>query len=75
MNFLNFGYYIIESVPTPEYINLKCNRILTATDCICNLHPSLEGSFWVNHKKRQLEYQKSLGLSEKEFEGLKDMIF
>jgi len=42
MNFLNFGYYIIEPFPTPEYLNLTCEQILTISECICNVHPSLE---------------------------------
>jgi hypothetical protein len=74
MKFLNFGYYIVEPMPTPEYVGLKCGRILTATDCICNLHPSLSDTFGINSKQEQSKYQKMLGLSEEMFGELKDTV-
>lgn len=74
MNFLNFGYYIVEPVSVPKYLNLKCKQILTTTDCICNIHPSLLGSFWVNHERQQPEYKKSLGLSDEKFGELKETV-
>jgi len=49
MDFLNIGHYIVEPVPTPEYLDLKCKQIITISNCICNTHPSLAGSFYINH--------------------------
>ena len=74
MNFVNCGYYITEPIEKPEYISLDCKYIITASNCICDHHPSLYGSFWPNHADKQKEYQRRLGLSDKEFEALKKMV-
>ena len=74
MNFLNIGYYIVERMPTPEYLDLKCKQIITISNCICNTHPSLAGSFYINCEKQHLEYKKSLGLSGEDFEKLKETV-
>jgi hypothetical protein len=77
-NFLPFGYYIVVPSPTPEYMRVECEQILTATECICNLHPNMQGSFWLpvnqNCSEQHKEYQKLLGFSNKEFTEFKDFI-
>jgi hypothetical protein len=78
MKFLNFGYYIAEPAPTLEWSGVKCRQILTATDCICNLHPNMKGSFWISanedSSKQHDEYQKLLGISDDEFSVLKEFV-
>lgn len=74
MNFINYGYYIVEPVVKPEYVHLECKKILTVSTCICNQHPSLYGTFWDNHLDEQMEYQKLLKLSDKEFEDMKETV-
>lgn len=74
MRFLNFGYYIIEPVLRPKYVSLDCTHILSASICICNLHPLLDGSFWLNHEKEQLKYQNKLKLSSEQFSEMKQMV-
>ena len=74
MNFLNIGYYIVEPMPTPEYLDLRCKQIITVTECICNVHPSLIGCYWLNQEKRQSEYKKLLGLSDETFTELKETV-
>lgn len=75
MNFLNFGYYIIEPSLLPEYLNLTCDQILTVSECMCNIHPSLTGFlFHVELTDLQLEYKESLSLSDEEFTELQEMV-
>jgi len=76
MSFLCLGYYVVEPVPKPQYLKLKCRQILTVTNCICNLHPNLQGSFWQNQKgeipqDEQTNYRKQLRLSDEIFNDLK----
>ena len=74
MDFLSFGYYIVEPVPTPVYFSLKSDCIISASECICNFHPSLEGSFWLNHDEKQLEYQNKLKISDDTFKMMKAIV-
>lgn len=74
MNFINYGNYIVEPVDKPKYLCMECKRILTVSTCICNQYPSLYGSFWDNHINEQIEYQKLLQLSDKEFESMKETV-
>jgi len=74
MNFLNFGYYIVEPMPTPEYLNIKCKQVITVTNCICNIHPSLTGTFYVDCEKQQQEYKSSLRLEDDVFTELKENV-
>jgi len=75
MDFLNFGYYIVEPAPTPKYLNLKCEQVITVSGCICNIHPSLTGLlFHLELEQQQLEYKKSLFLSDEDFTSLQEMI-
>jgi hypothetical protein len=74
MSFLNFGYCIAEPVPKPDYISLDCDKILSASACICNFHPSLNGSFWINRGKEQIEYQGKLNISDDDFNAMKNTV-
>ena len=74
MTFINYGYYIVEPVLRPEYLCVDCKKILTVSTCICNQYPSLYGSFWPNHSQEQIEYQKQLQLSNKEFKDMKETV-
>jgi len=81
-DFLNFGHYVIEPAPIPEYLmrfwvghmGLKCGKLLTASICICNMHPLLEGSFWIDHKEDQRKYHRALKLPNEEFSGMKETV-
>ena len=68
------GCQIVEPAEKPEYLNLNCSQVLTPTACICNIHPSLKGSFWDNGEKEHQAYQRTLSLSDDEFEGLKELV-
>jgi len=75
MDFLNFGYYIVEPSPIPEYLNLTCKQVLTVSECLCTIHPSLTGFlFHIELVEQPLEYKKSLMLSDKEFTELQEMV-
>ncbi|MDR2888919.1 MAG: hypothetical protein LBV33_03650 [Lachnospiraceae bacterium] len=71
MDFINFGYYIIEPVSKPNHIALPCEWVLSASGCICDHHPSLTGCFWQNHTDKQTKYKKLLRLSDTDFENMK----
>jgi len=72
MDFLSFGYYIVEPIQTTTWLHLNCPQVVTITECICNVHPLLRGTFWLNCEKQQSEYKESLGLSAEEFASLKE---
>lgn len=74
MDSINYGYYIIEPVAKPKFINLYCEKILTASDCICNPHPFLNATFWNNEENEQLKYQQKLQLSDDEFADMKKTV-
>lgn len=74
MAFLNFGYYIVEPTPKPDYISLQCDKIISASGCICDFHPLIDGSFWLNHDEKQLEYMSKLKISEDAFNTLKNTV-
>lgn len=67
MGNFTFGYYIIAPVLKPNHIGWDCDLILSASECICDFHPNLNGSLWLNHPQEQKEYQKALGLSDQDF--------
>lgn len=74
MDFINYGYYIIEPISKPNYISLCCEDILTPSHCICNLHPLLAASFWDHHKNEQIKYQQTLRLSDEKFADMKKTV-
>ena len=75
MKFLNFGYYIVQPYPTPEYLSLTCEHVLTVSQCFGDVHPSLVGLlFHLEHDPQQLEYKKSLALSDEEFSKLQEIV-
>ena len=74
MALLNFGYYITSPVPKPHYMSLECEKVLTVSNCICDLHPDLTGCFWDNRAEEQKAYQKTLGLSDSEFSDMKKAV-
>lgn len=74
MEFLTFGYYIVAPVLKPDYIGLNCASILSASECICDFHPSLDGSLWLNHQQEQKAYQETLGLTDEKFDEMKALV-
>ena len=79
MLFLNFGYYIIEPYAKPEWFKLASKQVITVSDCLCELHPSLRGTFWLNqnmkpYEKEQRDYQQLLKLPVDVFTELKKTV-
>lgn len=74
MSLIQVGYYIVEAVPKPHYISYTCEQILSISECISEVHPSLEGCFWANKQKEQKKYQSLLKLSDDEFICLKQKV-
>jgi len=76
MEFLNYGYYIVE----PAYVRDK--KVLTI-GCLCETQPNLVGCFYTEssgafgkrtHEEDQIKYQKELNLTDDEFQALKDFL-
>lgn len=74
MELINVGYYIIETVPRPDYISLPCSKVISASPCICSLHPDLSGCFWKKNPDEEAEYRQQLGLTPMEFSNMSEMV-
>lgn len=64
------GYYITAPVSRPGYISLPCEKILSVSRCICDIHPDLTGCYFINHIAHSA-YKNRLGLSDDKFRQLK----
>ncbi len=71
---INLGYYIVEDVNKPTFISLSCERLISASPCICTMHPDLQGCFWLGYKDKKKAYQKMLGLSDTEYKEMQDKV-
>lgn len=71
---INIGYYIIEDVAKPSYISFFCDRLISSSDCICNLHPDLRGCFWIGYKNEKKAYKQKLGLADEEYIKMSDCV-
>lgn len=71
---INIGYYIIEDVAKPSYVSFFCDRLISSSNCICNLHPDLCGCFWMGYKNEKKAYKQKLGLSDEEYAKMSNCV-
>lgn len=71
---INMGYYIIEDVIKPSFISFSCDRLISSSDCICNMHPDLRGCFWLGYKDEKKAYKQKLGLSDEEYVKMSECV-
>lgn len=64
---INMGYYIVEDVIKPSFISFSCDRLISSSNCICNMHPDLRGCFWMGYRDEKKAYKQKLGLSDEEY--------
>lgn len=70
MKFLNVGFYIVEPVQQPKYLNINANRFITISDGSCNIHPCLAATYWLNHEEDRKRYIEKFEFSPDVFEAL-----
>lgn len=71
---INMGYYIIEDVEKPSYISFSCERLISASECICNIQPDLRGCFWKGCKEEKKAYKLRLGLSDEKYAEMSEYV-
>jgi hypothetical protein len=67
---LDFGTYLIEPAPVPSHLGLSCERLLTATGCLCEMHPLLAETLWEG--PGGVAYQAALGLDDGAFTEMRE---
>lgn len=67
MKFRQIGYYIVEEIPTPDFLSLPCRRLLSVSGCIGSIHPDLMSCLWEHPASAQQGYRNKLHLSSDKF--------
>ena len=75
--FILGGYYIVIPVDRPEWMDkgLVPEKIITISDCICDVVPGIWGLNWVKNREKQIErFKKILSISDSEFTDLENWV-
>ncbi|MEL7656573.1 MAG: hypothetical protein AAGU75_11770 [Bacillota bacterium] len=75
--FILGGYFIVKAAQRAECMDkeLLPQKIITISECICDILPSTWALSWVNKSKQDIESAKSIwGLSDNEFDELENWV-
>lgn len=75
MKYVSGGYYIISSIERPDYVDKEVipNTIFSASECICDIHPSIN-ILWGQSKKEKELYAEQLKISQSTYQDIENWV-
>ena len=59
------GYYICEKIRVPDYLEIKCDEMITVSGCFSDVHPNLSFCYFINNRKSErIEYHKKWAITK-----------
>ncbi|MBR4083546.1 MAG: hypothetical protein IKK33_04590 [Lachnospiraceae bacterium] len=59
------GYYIVEKITAPDYLEIECDEMITVSECFSEIHPDLTYCYFSNNRKKErVEYCKKWNIDE-----------